>query len=159
MLINRYMSTLTTNKNFLSPVGFQFSIDRDQFANVEYFCTAVNLPGINLGNVDLGYRGGTFTETGDRLEFSELSITFNVTEDMDNYLEITNWMHRIVNQKGDFKSDATLLIMNSHNNIAKEVKFNSIFPISISELSFDTAGDVEYLKATVSFQYTTYEFK
>ena len=120
------MSTLTTNKNFLSPVGFQFSIDREQFANVEYFCTAVNLPGINLGNVDLGYRGGTFTETGDRLEFSELSITFNVTEDMDNYLEITNWMHRIVNQKGDFKSDATLLIMNSHNNYRKIEKYKNL---------------------------------
>lgn len=153
------MSTLTTNKNFLSPVGFQFAIDREQFANVEYFCTAVNLPGINLGNVDLGYRGGTVAEVGDRLEFSELSITFNVTEDMENYLEITNWMHRIVNQKGDFKEDATLLIMNSHNNVAKEVHFNSVFPTAISELSFDTSGDVEYLKATVTFQYTTYEFK
>ena len=62
------MATLTTNKNFLSPVGFQFTIDRQKFPNIEYFCTGINLPSLALGSVDLPYRGVALTEAGNRLE-------------------------------------------------------------------------------------------
>ena len=38
----------TSNKNFLSPTGFQFKIDSTQYANVEYFCTSATLPDLTL---------------------------------------------------------------------------------------------------------------
>lgn len=153
------MSTLTTNKNFLSPVGFQFTIDRQKFANIEYFCTGVNLPSLTLGSIELPYRGVALSEAGNRLEFGDLSLTFNVTENLENYIETYDWMHNFVNAKGDYKEDATLLILNSHNNVSKEVRFFGIFPTSLDALEFDTTAGVEYLKATVTFEYTSYEFK
>lgn len=153
------MATLTTNKNFLSPIGFQFSIDRSKFPNLEYFCTGISLPDISLPESPQPYRGANLAFTGDRLQFGDLSITFNVTEDMENYIETFNWMHRCINEKEDQKEDAELLILNSHNNVSKKVKIKDVFPIALSELAFDVKGaEIEYLQATVTFAYTTYEF-
>ena len=149
----------TTNKNFLSPVGFQFTINRQKFPNIEYFCTAVNLPSLSLPPVALPHKRLEDAQPGSRLEFGDLTLTFNVTENLENYIETFNWMQDFVNKNGDFKEDATLLILNSHNNLAKEVRFHGIFPTALDALEFDTTAGVEYLKASVTFEYTAYEFK
>ncbi len=154
--------TLTTNKNFLSPVGFQFKVNAKQFPNVEYFCTAVTLPGIALAESNVPYRGVNVAMTGDRINFDELAIRFNVTENMDNYIEMFNWMHNIINSADaeSYKFDATLSILTSHNNISKEISFKDCFPTNLSALEFSTQQtDVEYLQADTSFKYTYYEIK
>lgn len=155
------MATLTTNKNFLSPVGFQFKIDNTKYPNLEYFCTAATLPGLNLGDTAVPYKGVNLSFTGDRVTFEDLSITFNVTEDMENYIETFNWIHHLVqnsNAEG-FKSDATLLILSSHNNVTKEIKFTGVFPISLSALEFNSQQtEIEYLQANLTLKYTTFEF-
>jgi hypothetical protein len=156
------MNALTTNKNFLSPVGFQFNVDAQEFPNVEYFCTAVTLPGVTLAESTVPYRGVNIAMTGDRLSFDELSIRFNVTEDMDNYIEMFNWMHNIINdaQGESYKFDATLSILTSHNNVSKEITFRDCFPTSLSALEFSTQQtEIEYLQADASFKYTYYEIK
>jgi len=153
------MSTLTTNKNFLSPVGFQLVINRTKFANIEYFCTGVTLPSIDLAESPTPYRNLSTAVAGDRINFSELSITFNVTEDMENYVETFNWMHDSLGSE-NVEADAQLLILNSHNNVAKRIKFNGIFPTSLDSLDFNTQNDsIEYLQATVSFKYTNFEIE
>ena len=40
-------TTPITNRNFLSPVGFKFTLDRAK--KVSYFCNQANIPDINLG--------------------------------------------------------------------------------------------------------------
>jgi hypothetical protein len=155
------MATLTANKNFLSPVGFTFKIDQTNFANLEYFCTQVTFPGISLTEVQVPYRGVNLAQTGDRMVFDDLAIRFNITENMENYLELFNWMHNIINHKDaeDYKYDASLLIMSSHNNMVKTVKFQEIFPTALSTVEFNSQSlDVEYLQADVSFRYTLFEF-
>ena len=107
----------TQNKNFLSPTGFQFKIDSTQYANVEYFCTAVTLPDLSLGEAPNPYKGSNLAFTGDRITFGDLAIRFNVTEDMENYIEMFNWMHNIIESGEKFKSDATLSILSSHISI------------------------------------------
>ena len=153
---------LTTNKNFMSPVGFVFKIDATNFANTEYFCTQVTMPGISLSEALVPYRGVNLAMTGDRLQFEDLAIRFNVTENMENYIEIFNWMHNII-QAPDaegYKFDASLLIMSSHNNLLKTIKFQEVFPTSLTSVEFNSqAGDVEYLQADVSFKYTLFEFE
>ena len=154
--------SLTTNKNFLSPTGFQFRVDAASFPNIEYFCTAVTLPGITLSESTVPYRGVNVAMTGDRINFYELAIRFNVTEDMDNYIEMFNWMHNIINDKNgeSYKFDATLSILTSHNNVSKEIVFRDCFPTNLSALEFSTQQtDVEYLQADASFKYTYYEIK
>ena len=154
------MATLTTNKNFLSPVGFQFKIDT-LYPNLEYFAVGGTLPSINLSPIETPYRGVNLSFTGDRLTFDDLALRVNITEDMETYTETFNWMHNLAQSKNaeDFKVDATLLILSSHNNVTKEIKFNGVFPTSMSAVEFDAQSDtVEYAQLDVTFSYTNFEF-
>ena len=55
------------------------------------------------------------------------------------------------------RSDAALQILNSNYNVIQTIRFKEIFPISLSTLKFDTvASDVQYLSASATFKYTTY---
>ena len=57
-------------------------------------------------------------------------------------------------------SDAALIIYNSKNIPKVEVKFKSMFPTSLSALSYSQgATDVEYFTASASFRYLYYEFE
>jgi len=61
-------------------------------------------------------------------------------------------------QGGTF-SDATLTILSSKNNPITEVRFKSIFPISLSGLDYNQQPtDIDYLTASVTFQYKIYDF-
>ena len=60
---------------------------------------------------------------------------------------------------GPVYSDATLNILSSKNRGNIEVRFSDVFPTSLSGLTFNQqADDVDYLSATVTFQYRIYEF-
>ena len=155
------MATLTTNKNYLSPVGFSFKIDSTTYPNLEYFCVGATLPGLSLSSVPAPYRGVNLDFTGDRLAFEDLAIRANITENMENYIETFDWMHNLsqtTNAEG-FKADATLLVLTSHNHVIKQIKFKDVFPTSLSTVEFDAQADtVEYVQMDISFAYTNFEF-
>lgn len=156
------MATLTANKNFLSPVGFQFKIDSNLYPNLEYFAVGCVLPGIAMATTATPYRGVNLQFTGDRLQFEDLSLTINVTENLDNYIETFDWMHKIANSKSaeDLKVDATLLILTSHNNVVKEVEFKGVFPSSMAPIEFNAqAESIDFVQMDISFSYTYFEFK
>jgi len=154
---------VTSNKNFLSPVGFQLKIDSSKYPNLEYFCTSTSLPGISMSEAATPYKGANIGFVGDRIQFDDLTVRFNVTENMENYIETFDWIHAIVNGEkhiSTLQSNATLVILNSHNNKTKEVRYKDIFPTSLTGLEFDVnQGDIEYLTAEVTFKYSYYEIK
>ena len=60
---------------------------------------------------------------------------------------------------GGLYSDATLFVLTSKNNSNIEIRFRDVYPISLSGLDYNQqATDVDYLTATVTFQYKIYEF-
>jgi hypothetical protein len=95
---------------------------------------------------------------------------------MTNYLEMYNWLRGLgfpesYDEYGNLVrqntyagsdnekifSDGTLMILTSHNNANVRVTFEDMFPIALSDLSFDsTLTDIDYLKATVTFRYKLY---
>ena len=158
------MARLTTNFNFLSPTGFRLTINRNKFANVEYFITGFSIPSISMGEVTQGFRGHTSFQTGDTVGYDALSIRFAIDEDMKNYTEIFDWMinNREVGRdpmSTDQKvSDMILTVLTSHNNGNKEFQFMDAFPTSMSGAEFNTqTTDVEYIQAEATFRYN--EFK
>ena len=159
-----------TNKNFLSPIGFRFNMQR--LPNINYFCTNASIPDVTLGQVD------TITNTfiklpvpGDRLTFGSLSLRFKVDEDLTNYKEIYDWMttlgypdnfeQRATVERGQGSSvysDGSLIILTNSYKPNIEVKFIDLYPTSLSTVDFDITGtDIEYLNADVGFQYRKYE--
>lgn len=175
-----------SKQDYADPTKFKFSIVK--LPKVEYFCTQVNLPGINIAD---NYSQPTpFRDIplpGEKLRYEPLSVTFLVDENLENYQEIHGWLRGLgfpggheefktllaggsdrfptskdkgksPNQGGIF-SDATLNILTSKNNPVTEVRFNDCFPISLSSLQYNQqATDTDYLTATVTFEYKLYDF-
>ena len=91
MTTTKALDRQPTKFDYASPTQFKFNITK--LPKVEFFCTAVNLPGISLG-------GAMVQETplkdipipGDKLDYSPLSMTFLVDENLENYREIHGWL-------------------------------------------------------------------
>jgi hypothetical protein len=165
-------TTEPDNKNFLSPIGFQFSVQK--LPHVNYFCTAASIPDMTLGQVEFNSPFIKMPEPGDKLEFGTLSLSFRIDEDMKNYQEIYNWLigigypdnfdQRIGMRRPSFKegetlfSDGSLLIMTNQYKPNIEVKFIDMFPLSLSSVEFNIEqDDVQYLNGTVDFAYRKYD--
>lgn len=160
--------TTPTNKNFLSPLGFNFFIKKLPTTN--FFVTRAVIPGFNLGVATAPTPFVRIPLPGDKIEFSDLQVTFKIDEDMKNYIEIYNWImgmgfpdryaqYADIKSKGKttgegIYSDASLTVLTSAMNPNIEFSFRNVFPYSMTDIDFNTvSADVEYLEATVSFRY------
>jgi hypothetical protein len=163
-----------SNTSYLSPLGFRFVLNRTPKTN--YFVQNAVLPSVSLTNFDIPNPLISRPMPGTKLTYEPLSLTFMVDEDMVNYLELYDWLtglgtptstnqrkelqDRSLSFKKDFSSifsDGTLFVLTSHHNANVKVVFKELFPIALSDLSFDsTLTDVEYLRATVTYQYLNY---
>ena len=162
------------NKNFLSPTGFKFVLNRAP--KVVFFSNSASIPGLNLGvAIQPGYLKD-IPQPGDKLEFGDLTLRFLVDEDLENYLEIQHWLRGLgfpdtLKEIYDWQKsnpnapsgplnmtcDGTLNVLSSSNVPNFKVKFLDMFPVSLSELDFDaTDSDIDYLTANVTFKYTIY---
>lgn len=162
------------NINFLSPLGFKFTLSRAP--NLNFFVTDVNIPSLTLGFIETPTPFKILEFPGDRLDYGDLSVTFRVDEDFQNYFEIHNWIRALgfpenygeykkladapVGKKDTIYSDATLTIMNSSMIPNIEVSFQDIFPISIGDINFTTTdSDVNYVTNTATFKYKLFNIK
>jgi hypothetical protein len=162
------------NRNFLSPLAFKFNLSRTP--KVDFFSKSANVPGITLGVAIQPTYLKDIPVPGDKLVFDDFRLTFNIDENLENYNTIQNWMRGLgypesiyeytewrlsdpVNPTQDPNvSDGTLLIYNSNFQPSTLVKFQGMFPTSLSDIDFDaTQTDVQYAVATVTFKYALYK--
>jgi hypothetical protein len=162
-----------TNKNFLSPLGFKFFVKK--LPNVNFFVQKVNIPGLAMGATPQAPNPFVaIPYSGDHLLYNEFNLTFRIDEDMQNYLEIHKWLRglgfpedyseyaAIKNEDkllgGGLKTDATLIITSNGKSPNIECVFQDIFPISLSDVDFNTTDEsVNYIEATAAFRYTQYK--
>ena len=76
--------------NYLRPNGFRFFIQ--SLPQVTYFCQAASIPTVNLGYAVQSTTVIDIPYPGEKVQFSELTIKFMVQEDMQNYIELYQWM-------------------------------------------------------------------
>ena len=162
-------SNLPTNKNFLSPLGFSFSIKKTP--NLNFFVQSAGIPGISMSVTQTPTPFAYLKDVGDKVTFNDLNITFRVDENLHNYVEIHNWIKNNSRYSFDgykqeaassdgIKSDATLIILSSSKNPIVEVSFINIFPTYLSEITFDSRlTDVNYIDAIATFSYQSYSIK
>jgi len=162
------------NRNFLSPLGFKFSLARAP--KVDFFSKSSNIPGLNLGAAVQPTYLKDIPIPGDKLVFDDFRLSFNVDENLENYNIIQNWMRGLgypesVYEYTEWKqsdpnnpnqdpntSDGTLVIFNSNYQPSTLIKFQGLFPTSLSEIEFDASQtDVQYATASVTFKYVLYK--
>lgn len=161
------------NRNFLSPIGFNFTLARNP--KVSFFSKSCKIPEISLGTAIQPTYLKDIEVPGDKISYGDFYLNFFVDENMENYMEIHNWVtglgfpespdqygKLITNRDGvqDPKvafSDGTLRILNSNYREVAIIKFLDLFPISLSPLEFEAGdSDYNYLSAEVVFKYTIY---
>ena len=156
------------NRNFLSPIGFKFTIDR--MRGVEFFCQSASIPSISLGSADVGTRLNKIKNPGDELQYEDLFLRFLVDENMKNWYQVHDWMREISTpystrefkyNRGDIKSvnkreatydyasannqwrcDCSLFILSSNYRVVSEIIFRDAWPSSLSTLNFDASTPV-----------------
>ena len=151
-------NNLTDNLNMLSPGNFKVTIDSNEFANLEFFCTTANVPGISTGAILQGFKNTKAYFPGETIEYSQFSISFIVDEELKNYTEMYDWITTNSTVAPKFK-DVTLSIQTNKNTVNKQLLFHDSFPVSLGDLSFTTQDTaVDYLTCDVTFQYNKFEF-
>jgi hypothetical protein len=80
----------TRQLDYASPTQFRFGIK--QLPKVEFFTIKANLPGIEGASVDFANPFKNIPIMGDKLTYSDLTITFIVDEYLENYQSLHNWL-------------------------------------------------------------------
>ena len=79
-----------TALDYSSPTQFRFLIN--QLPKVQYFTTEANIPGITLGEGTYNTPLKDLPLLGDKLTYDDLTITFIVDENLENYIEMHTWL-------------------------------------------------------------------
>lgn len=167
------MSSLDANPitlNKQSPLNFVLRLQRAP--SLSYFCNTVKIPDVVLGVTDVGSPSLTVPFIGDHMRFGPLEITFQVDSDLQNYLEVFNWLKGIGNPSNKGKilqilednanwtgygvySDIQLLTTDSYRNPSFQINFERAFPFAVSGLHFETVDpDVHFITCSVGFRFT-----
>jgi len=165
------------NRNFLSPTGFKFTLTRTP--KVAFFCNQANIPDLTLGVAVQPSYTKMLPTPGDMIEFGDLTLRFLVDENLENYMQIQNWIRGLgfpeqISQFAELEesglvqgnyakdmqniySDGTLQVLTSSQIPNFQIVFQDLFPYSLSTMTFDaTDTDIQYFTADVSFKYTIY---
>ena len=164
------------NRNFLSGVGFKFNLTK--FPKVDFFSNSARIPELSLELARQSSYLKNIDVPGERLSFGDFTLRFLVDENMENYLSVYNWLKGLgfpesgkqfkdittdsdgIRDPKEAFCDGTLSILNSNYREVAKVKFNDLFPVSITSLDFDaTNTDVQYFTAEATFKYTIYDLK
>ena len=90
MTVTNSLTRQPTKLDYASPTQFKFSIIK--LPKVEYFCTSVNIPGVNLGETTQATPLKNIPIPGDKLTYEPLQMTFLVDENLENFQEIHGWL-------------------------------------------------------------------
>tara|TARA_B100000945_G_C20377993_1_gene595630 strand:- start:926 stop:1495 length:570 start_codon:yes stop_codon:yes gene_type:complete len=161
-----------TNRNFLSIVGFKFVLNK--CPKVDFYCNQANIPTLSLGTSVQPTYLRQIPQPGTELSYEDLSLSFIVDEECENYIQIYDWITSLGfpesfqqfqelkptdrNDPSNEYSDGTLIILNSDYNPSLKIKFKDLFPVSLSGIPFNaTETEQRYFTANVTFKYTIFD--
>lgn len=146
--------------NFLSPINFKFNLALTP--NVNYKVQSVRLPGLELGTAETKTPFVTLNNPGNIL-YDTFSVNFLVGENMEDYLEIFNWMiglgHPESLDQYDFKtSDASVHILNFSKKANMNFTFKDVYPVSLSNIDLNSSlVDTTTVSCTATFKFDRYK--
>ena len=108
---------------------------------------------------------------GDKLQFGDFTLNFLVDENLENYMLVHNWLKGLgypettqefkdlnidedgLLDRGETFCDGSLHILNSNYRDVAIVKFNDLFPISLTSLDFTASDtDINFFTAEAVFK-------
>jgi hypothetical protein len=154
----------------------KFILAFNHLPTVQFFCQEANLPGVSLGQAEFATPLRNVPVAGNKLTYNEFDITFMVDEELKSWNELYMWLLAIGSPKSiderkrltelqntftyqkSYYADASLTIMSALNNPLLRINFQRMFPISLSDITFDTKLSADtIITATARFQYEYFE--
>jgi hypothetical protein len=127
-----------------------------------FLCKAAQLPGSQIAQLDVPFRGRQLKIAGDRtFENWTITVLNDTTMEIRNAFE--RWMNGInehVNNEGllnpnDYMADMSVEQLDRANNVTKKYDIRGAYPINISaiDLSYDTNDAIEEFTVELAYQY------
>ena len=149
--------------NLLQPTKYVLTFSK--LGAAQYFCQQVNLPGVTLGEVVIPTPFLDMYSPGTKLTYNPLDVTFLVDEELEGWKQMYNWFTEIADPDGfepgkeSHLSDAMLTVLNAHNNPVLRINFKNCFPLTMSDLAFDTTSSAEqHISCSTTFRYESYKY-
>ena len=165
------------NTNIIQPTKYLLTFDR--IATTQYFCQSVNIPGISLGDATVNTPLYDYRVAGNKLTYNQFNMSFIIDEPALAWQNLYNWFLGIAspvstNQRNTLTaqqnvgknqgnlvnySDAVLTVLSNLNNPIIRVQFHNMFPISLSDINFDTTLSADtIITGSAIFVYEYFEF-
>ena len=147
---------MSTVNNLLSPINFVFRIA--DAPKMEYLVQKVNIPGVTLGTADIPTPFVKLSQPGN-ISYDPLRVEFKVSEELESYLEIYNWMVTLghpddLGQYKNRRSDLSVLILNSAKRPIMNVTFTNAYPINLTPIDLDvTMETLQYVTSMATFNF------
>ena len=167
------MNNLTENINLFQPTSFNVVIDRENYSNLRFFVQRVNHPGAANSAVEVPFsRIGSVPMPGNTMTYGSLTMDILLDEDFNSYIEMYNWMLRLVNTKQvnardaysqsssptATYSDIVITALTNSNNKNIEFKYVDCIPVSVGDVSMEaTNSGVDFLTFNAEFRFSYFE--
>jgi len=156
-------SNKPSNTNLVQPTKYILSFP--EINDAVYFCQSVNVPGVQMGEVIHFTPNLDLYAPGTKMTYAPFEMTFLVNEDLSSWIRIHNWIRGITTEMQAReitynRTNAILTILSGLNNPKIRIKFDRIFPTSLSDLEFDTKQSAEdHIVATATFRYDFFDIE
>jgi hypothetical protein len=153
------------SNNNLQNNAFTFVLER--IPQTIFRVTQCDVPSITVPPAGAGFPGSSQAFPGTFTEFDDITLTFIVDEDLQNYEEIYRWIvkqrfaeNQVPSSDIDvpYVSDGALTTMTNSSNPNRTFKFKAMFPVALGSIHFDTTvSSPEPVECTVTFKYSYFE--
>jgi len=172
------LSRTPENSNYLQPTKFLMTFNR--IPNATWFCQSVNIPGVSVGQAPINFPSLMVYSPGNQILYNNFTMTFLVNEDVQSWIDLHDWFRSFASPDGTDErnlktalqnqynnmssdkqqySDATLTILSALNNPIVRVEFTNMFPVSLSDIIFDTKQSADdMITADATFVYDQFKF-
>lgn len=149
----------------------KFKMNIHRLSYLDYFCQNVTIPGVTVPDFIQPSMHTNIRVPGTVVAYEDLDVTFLVTDDFKNWLELYDWTTRLtptrsfkeiypIGEKGKDNlvySDLTITVLSNKSNRTMEFEFKRCFPIALTSIQLDASTiDASTTTATVTFAYSGY---
>lgn len=167
---------MISNTDFATVNSYQLTIAK--LPGVGFFCVKASLPGIRLSSLPQASPYKAIPQAGSEMTLEPFSVDFYIDKQYNNYIAAMTWIlalgrtddsqyqdflitNNIYSSLGESladSSDGSLTVLTTNNNPSLEVVYHNLIPVSLSTpfTASSTSTDVQYLQATMSFEYTDF---
>lgn len=136
----------------------------EDYMSLDRSVTAIILPNITTGFLIQPTPMKDIFLPGDSLDISDLSVTFQLDEEYENWKVIMDWLHNnrhfTQNSQQLIVSDLSVELADKKKNMKYSIQMTDCFPFNISSIDFTTKTDtVEPLEFTVDFKVNGFTYE